>query len=85
LRRPGRDERRAAAELKKTLEMKEKEKETAINMAVKKALEEAAKAQEEAAQAEEAAKAQEEAAPAEEATPEAQDGKDEPKPTEEDS
>ena len=74
----------AAAELKKTLEMKEKEKETAINMAVKKALEEAAKAQEEAAQAEEAAKAQEEAAPAEEATPEAQDGKDE-KPTEEDS
>ena len=74
----------AAAELKKTLEMKEKEKETAINMAVKKALEEAAKAQEEAAQAEEAATAQEEAAPADEATPEAQDGKDE-KPTEEDS
>lgn len=74
----------AAAELKKTLEMKAKEKETAINMAVKKALEEAAKAQEEAAQAEETAKAQEKAAPAEEATPEAQDGKDE-KPTEEDS
>ncbi len=47
----------AAAELKKVLAMKEKEKETAINMAVKKALEEAAKAQEE-----EAAKAQEEAA-----------------------
>ena len=47
----------AAVELKKVLAMKEKEKETAINMAVKKALEEAAKAQEE-----EAAKAQEDAA-----------------------
>jgi Fe-S-cluster-containing dehydrogenase component len=46
---------KASAELKKTLEMKEKEKETAINMAVKKALEEAAKAQEEAAQKEETA------------------------------
>ena len=45
------------SELEKVLAMKEKEKETAINMAVKKALEEAAKAQEE-----EAAKAQEEAA-----------------------
>ena len=63
---------KAAAELKKTLEMKEKEKETAINMAVKKALEEAAKAQEEAAQA------------AEQAAPETQDDKDE-KQTEEDS
>ena len=62
---------KAAAELKKTLEMKEKEKETAINMAVKKALEEAAKAQEEAAQAEQDA-------------PETQDDKDE-KQTEEDS
>lgn len=61
----------AAAELKKTLEMKEKEKETAVNMAVKKALDEAAKAREEAAQAEAAA-------------PEAQDDKD-AKPTEEDS
>jgi Fe-S-cluster-containing dehydrogenase component len=39
----------AAAKLQKTLEMKEKEKETAINMAVKKALEEAAKAQAEEA------------------------------------
>ena len=47
----------AKGELEKVLAMKEKEKETAINMAVKKALEEAAKAQEE-----EAAKAQEEAA-----------------------
>ncbi|MGD9250399.1 MAG: 4Fe-4S dicluster domain-containing protein [Desulfobacterales bacterium] len=45
------------SELEKVLAMKEKEKETAINMAVKKALEEAAKAQEE-----EAAKAQEAAA-----------------------
>jgi Fe-S-cluster-containing dehydrogenase component len=45
----------AAAELKKTLEMKEKEKDTAINMAVKKALEEAAKAQEEAARVKETA------------------------------
>jgi len=68
----------AAAELQKTLAMKEKEKETAINMAVKKALEEAAKKQEEAA------KAAEEAAQAEDAAPEAQDDKDE-KPTEEDS
>jgi Fe-S-cluster-containing dehydrogenase component len=63
---------RAAAELKKTLEMKEKEKETAINLAVKKALEEAAKAQEEAAQTEEGA------------APDAQDDKD-AKPTEEES
>lgn len=62
---------KAAAELKKTLEMKEKEKETAVNMAVKKALEAAAKAQEEAAQAEQAA-------------PETQDDKD-AKRTEEDS
>ena len=69
---------KAAAELKKTLEMKEKEKETAINMAVKKALEEAAKEQEEAA------KAAEEAAQADDAAPEGQDDKDE-KQTEEDS
>ena len=75
---------KAAAELKKTLEMKEKEKETAINMAVKKALDEAAKAQEEAAQAEAAAQAQAAAAPVGEAAPEAQDDKDQ-KQTEEDS
>ena len=62
----------AAAELKKTLEMKEKEKETAINIAVKKSWEDAAKAQEEAAQA------------SEEEAPETQDDKDE-KQTEEDS
>ena len=68
----------ADAELKKTLALKEKEKETAINMAVKKALEEAAKEQEEAA------KAAEEAAQAEDTAPEGQDDKDE-KQTEEDS
>ena len=45
----------AAGELKKVIAMKEKEKESAINMAVKKALEEEAKAREEAAKAEEAA------------------------------
>ncbi len=61
------------SELEKVLAMKEKEKETAINMAVKKALEEAAKEQEEAA-----AKEQEGAAD------EAQDDS-EPKQTEEDS
>ena len=63
----------AKSELEKVLAMKEKEKQTAINMAVKKALEEAAKEQEEAA-----AKAQEDAAD------EAQDDS-EPKQTEEDS
>lgn len=62
----------AAAELKKTLEMKEKEKETAVNLAVKKALEEAAKAQAEAAQAEEGTAS------------DSQDDKD-AKPTEEDA
>ena len=63
----------AKSELEKVLAMKEKEKETAINMAVKKALEEAAKEQEEAA-----AKAQDETAA------EAQDDS-QSKPTEEDS
>ena len=63
----------AKSELEKVLAMKEKEKETAVNMAVKKALEEAAKEQEEAA-----AKAQEGA------VAEAQDDS-EPKQTEEDS
>jgi formate dehydrogenase iron-sulfur subunit len=77
-------QKEAEAQLKKTLEMKEKEKETAVNMAVKKALEEAAKAQEEAALAEKAATMQEEAGLAEEATPEAQDDTDAKK-TEEDS
>jgi Fe-S-cluster-containing dehydrogenase component/formaldehyde-activating enzyme involved in methanogenesis len=75
---------KAEAELKKTLEMKEKEKETAITTAVKKALDEAAKAQEEAARAEEAAQVQEASAPAGEAATEAQDDKDQ-KQTEEDS
>ena len=63
----------AKSELEKVLAMKEKEKETAINMAVKKALEEAAKEQEEAAAKEQAG-----------AADEAQDDS-EPKQTEEDS
>jgi Fe-S-cluster-containing dehydrogenase component len=68
----------AKGELEKVLAMKEKEKEAAINMAVKKALEEAAKAREK-----EAAEAQADEAPAEEAA--APQGDTEPKQTEEDS
>ncbi len=62
----------SASELQKVLAMKEKEKETAINMAVKKALEEEAKAREE-----EAARTDEAAAPPQDDT--------ESKQTEEDS
>jgi ferredoxin len=68
----------AAGELKKVIAMKEKEKESAINMAVKKALEEEAKAREEEAKAkEEAGKADADAAAPQDDT--------ESKPTEEDS
>jgi len=76
-------EETAAAELKKTLDMKAKEKENAVNQAVKKALAEAAKAQEEAAKAQ-AEAAQDQAAP-EDAAPAPEQDSTDAKQTEEDA